>query len=376
MNKDIPITLISFSSKGDVISYVKELKNAEYAPIISRNDDSWFYSWWTERAIPLTRNNLTSMLKSRNIDIPEEYLFKNLGLSLNDCYWIKPLDSGLKWKDVNLFTNSFKDNSLEWEKGDSEKENIYYSPNSSLTGGLEKTWVIKKGERYLIKGNVTERSDESLNEVIASKIHKSQGYNNFVDYSLVKIKNKPYDYGCCCKCFTSEKVELVTAYDLILSKPKKNTDSYYEHLIKVCVENGLDEEEVRMDLEYLILTDYVMSQRDRHFNNIGFLRDSDTLKFIGTAPIYDSGESFYANTEAPKSEGDMKYLYTKGFEQNSDKMLKLVKNPMLINLDKLPPASAIRKIYEKDSKQKEEHLNGVCFAYEKRIEMCRRFQIG
>lgn len=368
MHKDIPITIISFSNKGEVISFAKELKNKEHAPVCSRSDDLWFHSWWQSRAIPLSRNNLTAMLKARNISIPKEYLFKNLGLSLNDCYWIKPIDSALKWKDVNLFTNDFKDNTLEWERDKTKSNELRYSPNSSLTGGIEKTWIIKKGERYLVKGNSTDKSDESLNEHIASKIHHSQGFSNYVDYNLVKIKHKPYDYGCFCKCFTSEQIELISAYDLIISKKQKNTENYFEHLLNVCKENGMDSDEVRASLEYQILTDYVMSQRDRHFNNIGFLRDSESLKFIGVAPIFDSGESLYANTEAPTNEAEMKYLYTKGFEQDAEKMLSLVKDYSLINLDKLPGTSLLRKIYEKDSRQSKAHIDGVCYSYEKRIE--------
>ena len=39
-----------------------------------------------------------------------EYLLRNLGLSLTDHYWIKPIDSSLKWAEVNLFDNDFRDN--------------------------------------------------------------------------------------------------------------------------------------------------------------------------------------------------------------------------------------------------------------------------
>lgn len=374
MNKDVPITLISLTDKGDIISYNKDLKNPEYAPIVSRNRNSWIYEWWQERAIPLSRNNLTQMLHSKNINIPEEYLFKNLGLSLNDYYWIKPLDSSLKWKDVNLYSNSFKDNTLEWDIP--QTDTPHYSPNSSLKGGLEKTWVIMGDDRYLVKGNKFNKSHESINEVVASKIHQLQGVCDYADYSLVKINNKPYDYGCFCKCFTSESKELVTAYDLILSEDKINTDSYYDHLLKVCDKNGMNITDITRNLDYMILTDFIMSQKDRHFNNIGFLRDAETLKFIGFSPIYDSGDSMYANTEAPTNISELSNLYTHGFADSAERMISLVKDPSVIDLTKLPPVSFIIQLYEKDTKETTQHIKGVCFAYEKRIEQCRNYQLG
>ena len=38
------------------------------------------------------------------------------------------------------------------------------------------------------------------------------------------------------------------------------------------------------------MTDFVLTNTDWHLNNFGVLRDSKTLKFIGIAPIFDSGK--------------------------------------------------------------------------------------
>ena len=120
MNKDRPLTLVSFTDKGDIIDYSREYKNKDFLPVASRNDEDWLYAWWKERTVPVTRKNIHQLLASKGMSLPEEYLFKNLGLSLNDCYWIKPVDSNLSWGDVNLYTNKFKDNTLQL---DSESKN-------------------------------------------------------------------------------------------------------------------------------------------------------------------------------------------------------------------------------------------------------------
>ena len=52
------------------------------------------------------------MLSESDLLGPQDYLFNNLGLSLNDYYWICPLGSKLKWEDVNLYDNDFKDDLL------------------------------------------------------------------------------------------------------------------------------------------------------------------------------------------------------------------------------------------------------------------------
>ena len=93
MHKDIPITLVSFSGTGDVIECADEIINKEHSPIASLNQEIWFSTWWNDRTIPTSRDNLHTMLKSKGYTLPKEYLHKNLGLSLTDCYWIKPMDS-------------------------------------------------------------------------------------------------------------------------------------------------------------------------------------------------------------------------------------------------------------------------------------------
>ena len=72
----------------------------------------------------------------------------------------------------------------------------------------------------------------------------------------------------------------------------------------------------------------------------------------------------------------MEHLFTHGFENDINRMLKLVKNPGLIDLTRLPSASEIREMYEKDTKDTKAHIKGIVYAYEKRIELCRKFQLG
>ena len=41
----------------------------------------------------------------------------------------------------------------------------------------------------------------------------------------------------------------------------------------------------------MFILDYIMLNEDRHLNNFGIIRNVETLDWIGTAPIFDTGES-------------------------------------------------------------------------------------
>jgi len=42
----------------------------------------------------------------------------------------------------------------------------------------------------------------------------------------------------------------------------------------------------------MIVVDFIRANEDRHLSNFGILRDANTLKWLGSAPIFDSGSSF------------------------------------------------------------------------------------
>jgi hypothetical protein len=43
-------------------------------------------------------------------------------------------------------------------------------------------------------------------------------------------------------------------------------------------------------IEQITIIDYLIGNGDRHHNNIGFIRNPDTLRIIDLAPCFDSGE--------------------------------------------------------------------------------------
>ncbi|MCD8149847.1 MAG: HipA domain-containing protein [Clostridiales bacterium] len=375
MRKNDPITAAQFSEDGTMIRYAGQILHPELAPLQSKISSGWLRDWWKTRSIPISQGKISEMLQKKGLLGPEDFLVKNLGLSLTDYYWIKPAVSDLTWEDVNLFDNSFRNNLLTNQPEADDTPG--FTPNSSLQGQLEKTWAIaENGDRILIKGNRDNLSAESINEVIASELHRRQEYENHTPYSLIHINEKSYDYGCYSRMFTSQQAELVSAYAVVTSEKQPGDQSSYEHFIAVCGRHGMDTEQLRMDLEYQIMTDFILSNRDRHLSNISILRDADTLEFLRMAPIYDSGKSLFVGAEVPSSEKGMLSIRTQSFASSELKLLSYITDRSLVDINKLPSPEYIREMYQLDSQADPERIERIVKGYEWKIALFEAFQRG
>lgn len=375
--KDDIVTLIDFMEDGTIYKFHQKLVNPELAPLHDTGNHDWLKQWWQRRAVPISQGHIRQFLEKKGLLGPEDYLLKNLGLSLTDYYWISPLDSGLTWKDVNLFENEFhEDIFIGRESVEEDKVIPHYTPNSSLQGSLEKCWTILDGERGMIKGNRDQYSSESINEVIATKLHELQGFTAYTEYQLIKISGKEYDYGCYSKLFTSTEKEMITAYDVVLSEKQPNDRSSFEHFIRVCGKHGMDVEQLQAYMDYMIMSDFILSGRDRHLSNVAILRDAESLRFISPAPIYDSGKSLFVHDSVPTNDRALLSIRTESFAGTELKMLKFVKDRNCLDISKLPERKWIEELYAMDSKMDENRIKLIGEAYERKIDLFRRFQLG
>ena len=375
MRKNEEVMILQIGEDGNITKLGKK-ENTALLPLQNRTSPRGVIEWWRDRAIPIKQGKIEKMLRDNGIETTGLFLTQNLGLSLTDYYWIRPLGSDLTWEKINLFDNDFKENLLlgKIKMGDDEAEE--YHPNSSLQGNLEKTWIIDNGIRKLVKGNHDIYSSESINEVIIGDAIKAQGRDS-VSYSLLHIDGKDYDYGCISDLFTSQQKELVSAYAVITSEQKPNNISRYEHFINVCDKNGLDRNVVREYLEFEILIDFIFSNRDRHLTNISVLRDAESLKFISMAPIYDSGKSMMVERDiVPITDKYVLSQQAQGFKESELELLKYVQNRKLVDINLLPDVDYIEDMYRKDSQVSEERIKFVSEMYCRKIDMYEKFAAG
>lgn len=374
---DEDIAVLSLSEEGHILDYKIVKKNEALAPLHDPKSTDWLRSWWSRRAVPISQGHIKSLLEKMGFSCSEEYLVKNLGLSLTDYYWICPAGSGLKWEQVNLFTNDFHDDiNISGEEPDAMDEIPHYTPNGSLQGTLDKCWTIRNGKRVMIKGNRDALSAESFNEVIASRLHEMQGFRNFTKYKLTEIHGKPYRYGCFSELFTSLNQELISAHDVEISKKKRPDVNTYEHFIGICGEHGLGEDVLRPFLEYQIMTDFILSGRDRHLSNVSILRDANTLQFTQPAPIYDSGKSMFVAASVPKTEKEMLNIPTESFQSTERRLLAMVRDRSLVDANKLPSPTFVRELYGMDDHMDESRIEEIVRGYEMKVDLFTRWQAG
>lgn len=376
MHRDDPVCMVNIDPVSGAMLRVSKKKVPELMPLGGYIDAEMLRKWWQRRAVPVSQGKVQRILEQLGIATPQGYLVKNLGLSLSDHYWIKPLDMELGWQDINLFNNDFRDpvGDMQFDEHMNAPQELpvnTFSPSSATQGELRKKWIIADGKRYLVKGNHGGNSQESLNEVVATLIHKKQGAQPYTAYSAIRLGNNQQLY-CSCASFTSDKVELIPAIDVVDSRKRDNATSAYEHFIQVCDVHGLDETVTRPFLEYQILTDFILTNTDRHFNNFGVLRDTNTLKLIGMAPIFDSGNSmFWQNPRLPEQD-NLSDVVVNSFRKTEHQLLGYVQKRNLVDLSNLPTADELGNIYSMDPLIP--CVDSILLGYQKKIKQLEKLQ--
>lgn len=380
MHKDIPVCLMEISDDGILVSVRRNESAAAHFPLGGQMNNMKFHEWWRDRAIPKTRHGAKNALQRLGYSSTNSALVNNLALSLSDCYWIQPRGEGLTWKDTNLFTNDFVDTFGEITINqdhmiDLRKETKFNCATSQ--GELQKKWCIdREGRRYMIKGNYGHSYQQSLNEIFASKLHQQQGFSNYTPYSLAKVQvdGNVEGLGCMCYDFCSEEIECISAWELLQTTKIKQNESYYYPFKRVCLAIGINEQDFSDFMDYQIMTDYLMSNTDRHMNNIAIMRNPDTLQILGFAPIYDSGNSMFYNIPYEKlNQVRLDDIRTHSFIEKEIRLLQYVKNRNLVDINK---AEMNFEIYKKDVLERHIRIPVLKELYERKCEKLRIFQTG
>ena len=106
--------------------------------------------------------------------------------------------------------------------------------------------------------------------------------------------------------------------------PRSNNDSVYGHFLKCC--DYLQIPDVAGYLQQMLCLDYLIENSDRHYGNFGFIRDVNSLRFLGPAPLFDNGTSLWC--ESLNSEIGTE-LPAMPFKDTQKKQLALVKECLI-----------------------------------------------
>ena len=380
MHKKVPVADVEIDSETANVLSIPKVHNIEHLPvgievnngIISRKS---LNDWWFSRCIPASRSGLREALEIMGVYSTRMLLEKSFGLSLSDQYWINKHEKPLYWDRINFFENEFSEdvgNALFEQVPEAQKELDLISPDNTSDGWLKKRWLIIDGKRMLLKGESNPYNQEPLNEVLATKIMQKLNIPCAV-YSLTTVKDKPMSL---CEDFITPDTELISAYNIMLSQAKKfnlNIEhikdvDFYEYFIKCSDELKIPN--AKESIDQMLVIDFIMANKDRHFNNFGAVRNANTLEWIGLSPIFDTGTSLWYYQHAQNIEASDES--SKPFKNKHSEQIKLVKNFDWMNFDALKNIEdEFRSIYKLSVYIDKARVDKLLLSFRKRVEMLK-----
>lgn len=291
MNKDT-VLLVCQIDHGIVQSVSRVEKDSLHLfPVAIATDPTpkAINKWIRNRKIPEGREGMETVMKMFPNAIPDGRMF-----SLQDHYWFAYSHED-SWEKYNYFTNSFSE---EYGKAYfdywnvDEKHVCDPSPDHYTGGKLRKRWTIKDGQTCLIKAASKKYMQEPLSEVLTTKMLNKMGLIPYVTYDLLIDGTHMCSI---CNNFLTEDTELVTAMDIYNQTIRPAGVSVYDHLITQCRNAGIPN--AADYIEKMIFCDHIVYNNDRNLANFGFIRDVNTGEYLGFAPLFDFGASYWGESD-------------------------------------------------------------------------------
>ncbi len=276
-------------NEGGVPSEVIKIDAPELLPLSLRQrcTSEDFRNWLSMRSIPKTREGLIDI----KAEFGENWLVNKNYASLSDQYWIRRREE--KWNKINFFFNTYDRTvgDMVFSPWNIPVQKTYKNNCPDLTTGgvLRKRWLqYPDKSSCLIKAGSLQTHQEPLSEVLVSVFAEQLGVIPCVKYDMWVE-----GVTLCSRCdnFITVDTELVPAY-MIYNQKERGEESVYAHLINAC--EDFDIPGAKEFIDWMIFIDNATGNEDRNLGNIGFIRDVNTLKFLGPAPLYDSGNAYWS----------------------------------------------------------------------------------
>ena len=240
MNRTHELSEIVYNRKLREFTFVDGIADEQRAPIGLANASGSippidFNNWWRNRGIPGARIGVQELLRQAGVDVPEELLMRNLGLSLSDQYWIRPKQSGLHWEDVNFFNNDFDEVDERTDGFVESVKTAHAHPDNTSDGNLEKCWVVRNGVRMLRKGS-RYNGQEPYNEVVATMLHgRLLSEGEYVPYVLDGAGSSAWSL---CSDFLTDEEEYVPAMYVMRLRDQLGHENDFDHYVSCCEQLG------------------------------------------------------------------------------------------------------------------------------------------
>lgn len=381
-NKNLDIALLQVDSATGAIESVLDIFLPAELPLGCSADGNGIKEWWKNRAIPDSRKGFQQVLDYLGVKTNLSLMLDSYGLSLTDHYWLKPTGEQHTWEELNFYDHAFSEDLGNLLTGlgrlDIDGMVSKVSPSVSVNGEMQKQWVIRGQKRYLRKVSKEYYGQQAVNELIAARLHELSGWKNYVPYTIDPIVIDGREYPCSLSpLFTSADLEFVPAYQLIQNYRIPNDTSGYEAIVSLASRYGMEEQEIRRHLEYTILTDFLLTNTDRHFNNFGFLYNRAEHRLVSAAPVFDTGNALFFDEEVTPDRKDFLNVTVVSFRKKEVEMLRYVKDPHILNLSSLEkfPEEA-EKLLNEYSLMPRERAQSIAEGVQIKLEYLKLLQKG
>lgn len=275
MSKDVPI--------GDIRSRAVTPLREELLPVyFQRGGD--FAQWLSMRAVDATRTNsrlLKKVLRLQERDDISTALHFN-AVTITDTYWVKPDGSSLTWDDVRFRENYFDTLALRGDLSAFSRKPSR-TPELTNTGSFEKCWRLENGQWWMYKqATPLQRFSELFVYHLSNALHfpcakyeLAGEYIRTLDFTGGKLNFEP------AFSFVGEDEDYLRNYRTFQQLGQSLADQYVE----------------------LLMMDAFCLNGDRHTNNYGVLRDTDTGEIKSLAPNFDNNIALISNGYLDKPRG-------------------------------------------------------------------------
>ena len=258
--------------------------------LMRKNPCSYTFKHWLKLRYSTNTNSLARRLKGITFGQGNRVTINKHThiLSLSDCYWVKDKSDDLLFEDVSPYYNDF------W-KGEGIYKKDTAIPTLYVGGYLPKEWVSSK---FLNKYG----SDIEIEEAVSNLCKIC----SIPVCSIKKIEN-----GIQVENFTNPKLMLEQADQSGIIDPDDFTELDIVNYMGI---SGIQ----------MLTIDAIVGNGDRHAGNFGWLRDTDTGRYIIPAPLYDFDHALDSKLPCDRLIKDTIKVANMGYQGEVARICKIV----------------------------------------------------
>jgi hypothetical protein len=239
-----------------------------------------FEQWLTQRVDNLSRTYMNRVYIARKVGRDREKILRDsCAISVIDNFWIHRSDVDFSWDELK----SKRDKNLD-------------IVHIALTGEMPKPPDFTKAEEdtislFTVKGTFPKAIYEGrLLKKDNNAEYEAAAYQLGSALGLSVAKAAKNNGVVECELFTSETVSMAHARDLLHFTDYEKDEDAHRAMYDYFTEQGRSD--VTAQLERLYIFNYLVENMDFHYENFGFLYDSNSFKITGVAPAYDFNSAF------------------------------------------------------------------------------------